>query len=112
VGNVDEGFKDALGINKSNPVIVFIPTQEKNSKPLKDAKMWLNAGITLLNELFGGATVMTVQGCWFNPETEGIVRKDVNLVCYFRFDRRRKESGQFPEISQFLAQNGSRSQSR
>jgi len=108
VGNVDEGFKVALGIDKSNPVlvIVFIPTQDKNSKPLKDAKMWLNAGITLLSELFGGATVMTAQGCWFNPETEEIVREDVNLVhSYVSIDDAKKVDN-FLKLGNFLHRMG------
>ena len=108
MGNVDDGFKDALRIDKSNPVlvIVFIPTQDKNSKRLKDAKMWLNAGITLLSELFGGATVMTAQGCWLNPETEEIVREDVNLVhSYVSIDDAKKVDN-FLKLGNFLHRMG------
>jgi len=108
MSNVDEGFEDVLGIDKSNPVLIilFIPTQDKNSKPLIDARMWLDAGITLLSELFGGATVMTAQGCWFNAETKEIVREEVNLVHSYVSIADAKKIDNFLKLGNFLHRMG------
>lgn len=73
---------EKIGAGSSNPVLVilFIPTKDKNGKDLSDADFWLNAGITVLSEEFGGATVMApAEGAWCSPEGL-VIREKVHLV--------------------------------
>lgn len=110
MSNVTEGVENALGADNSNPVLIilFIPTQDRSSKPLPDAKMWLNAGISLLSDLFGGATVMTAQGCWSNPKTSEIVMEDVYLIHSYVSVVDAKNIHNFWKLGNFLHRMGTK----
>ena len=74
---------EKIGAGSANAVLIilFIPTKDRNGEDLIDADVWLNSGITVLSEEFGGATVMApAEGAWCNPANGEVVREKVHLV--------------------------------
>jgi len=60
-------------------VILIIPSQDKNDKPLRDQEMWAGSAMDLFADLYGGATAFqTFQGIY--KDAEGMVYHDKPIL--------------------------------
>jgi hypothetical protein len=103
-------YADLLG-SEPDPngtlVVLFIPTQDKNGKPLRDAEVWAGYAAQKLTDLFGGATEMpAAKGRWLNEETGETIVEDVKLIhCYVRSSHA-NDAGKFRDLADFLHRMG------
>jgi len=96
---------DELGASDANPmlVILFVPTQDKEGKEIKNPDLWLDSAIKVLSNAFGGATVMApAEGAWFNADTKQVIRERVHLVHSYG----KPDLAKFKPIAEFLHRMG------
>jgi hypothetical protein len=83
--------------------VLFIPSKDKNSKPLNDQDVWSRTAAKLLTSVFGGATVMPAAvGMWLNDETNKIVEEEVVLIHSYAQESDVNDEGKLRQLAKFL----------
>lgn len=87
--------------------VLFIPSRDKNGKPLNDQDIWANAAGDMLTSLFGGATILPpAKGKWLNEETNQIITEDVVLVHSYARERDVNDDVKLRNLAVFLHRMG------
>ncbi|MCX7047378.1 MAG: hypothetical protein NTX50_18075 [Candidatus Sumerlaeota bacterium] len=73
----------AIDEQKDHHVCVYVPSKTRDEKPLPH-KVWVDATIQVMSELFGGATAVEGMGGWLDVERGNKVKKEeVTMVFSF-----------------------------
>jgi hypothetical protein len=71
-------------VSRTNRFAIYIPSADKDSKPISDQEAWTQKALKLLTKINGGATAMPpIRGAWFNEGTKEIVIEEPVIVYSF-----------------------------
>jgi hypothetical protein len=62
---------------------LYIPTEDRDGRPIPDRETWFQRGIELLTQVGGGATVMPCRGAWYNSRSGNIIQENIDVVYTF-----------------------------
>lgn len=87
--NAIEPTDDFAGYMGASPastqrLTLYVPTVDRNGKPIPDREVWMKEAIHLLSRIGGGATVFPNQlGAWLDPESNEVLEEAVDIVYSF-----------------------------
>lgn len=88
-------------------VILFIPSHDKDEKPINDQSMWADAALDLLGHVFGGATAFKALVGVYRSEVDGRLLHDNPILVESYVARQDLENGQkLTELREFAKRMG------
>lgn len=74
------GAREAATVNK---ISIYLPDHDRIGAPVPSIDEWIEAGLSVMAEIAGGATLLPpAQGVW-NPEDGETVREDTSVIYSF-----------------------------